>query len=220
MKKDIEWLKEEIEEDIKSWGGGNPDYFRGASDAYENVKDWLNRLDEPETLSQNFIDEHTQRVTGFGADKNGIDQYHDAHFVSVCDLQNLLVPKQELPVIPKFVAKWISVHHERFDLYPALKRLENNALSWEDVYEWYRRNTHTFVNAYLTGKYEVEERELTVKEVIEEHIELLKKQEVAVNLKPYYDLWEELKDCDKKREEKILRFINDKNAKPVEELEE
>ncbi len=48
MKKDIEWLKEEIEEDIKSWGGGNPDYFRGASDAYENVKDWLNQLDEPE----------------------------------------------------------------------------------------------------------------------------------------------------------------------------
>ena len=95
MKKDIEWLKEEIEEDIKSWGGGNPDYFRGASDAYENVKDWLNQLDKPETLSQNFIDEHTQRVTGFGADKNGIDQYHDAHFVSVCDLQNLLVPKQE-----------------------------------------------------------------------------------------------------------------------------
>ena len=75
-----------------------------------------------------------------------------------------IVPKQKLPVIPNHIAKWISVHHERFDLYPALKRLENNALSWEDVYDWYRKNTRKFVNAYLTGKYEVEEEHPQVKE--------------------------------------------------------
>ena len=62
-------------------------------------------------------------------------------------------------MIPQFVADWISERNEIFDLYPALKRLENSALSWEDVYEWYRKNTSKFVNAYLTGKYEVEEEQ-------------------------------------------------------------
>ena len=118
MKKDIEWLKEEIEEDIKSWGGGNPDYFRGASDAYENVKDWLNQLDEPEVLSE------------------------------------------ELPVIPKFVAEWIEKYVEYgYDLYPALKKMENNARSWERIYDWYRNNTLEFVLAYLTQEYEIEVEE-------------------------------------------------------------
>ena len=83
VKENIEWLKEEIEEDIKSWGGGNPDYFRGASDAYENVKDWLNQLDEPEVLSQEWIDKNKFEVNGWN------------EAVHVEDLQNLLVPKQE-----------------------------------------------------------------------------------------------------------------------------
>ena len=146
--KNIEWLKEEIEEDIKSWGGGNPDYFRGASDAYENVKDWLNQLDEPEVLSQEWLDENKSSWT-----KLKIDGY----YIPVEKLQNLLVPKQEVSMIPNYVAKWISRHHEQFDLYPALKRLENNMSSWENVYEWYRENTRNFVNAYLTGEYEIEQ---------------------------------------------------------------
>lgn len=80
-------------------------------------------------------------------------------FSLVNQLDEPEVLSQELPVIPNYVAKWISVHHERFDLYPALKRLENSALSWEDVYKWYRKNTRKFVSAYLTGKYEVEEEQ-------------------------------------------------------------
>jgi hypothetical protein len=117
----------------------------------------INQLDEPEVLSQEWIDENKSLINGRSTNPDGTEgDCYDAHYIHVLELQNLLVPKQELPVIPNYVAKWISVHHEQFDLYPALKRLENNALSWEDVYEWYRRNTHTFVNAYLTGKYEVE----------------------------------------------------------------
>ena len=99
VKKDIEWLKEEIEEDIKSWGGGNPDYFRGASDAYENVKDWLNQLDEPEVLSQEWIDEHKKRKFF------DFDEYR-TEVILVEDLQNLLVPKQELPVVPTWFDEW------------------------------------------------------------------------------------------------------------------
>ena len=107
-------------------------------------------MNEYKKLDSNWIDEHVVY-----ADVRGGTQA----FIHVDDLESLLVPKQELPVIPNCVAKWISIHHEQFDLYPALKRLENNALSWEDVYYWYRKNTHKFVDAYLTGEYEVEEEQ-------------------------------------------------------------
>ena len=101
--KDIEWLKKEIEEDIESWGGGNPDYFRGASDAYENVKDWLNQLLVPkqEVLSQEWIDEH--RESTFDLD---LDEDFETVFIKVEDLQNLLVPKQE-EITHKQVEKYL-----------------------------------------------------------------------------------------------------------------
>ena len=68
--------------------------------------------------------------------------------------------KQELPVIPKYVADWITRYREKYDLYPALRLLENNTFVWGEIYEWYRMNTRKFVNAYLTGEYEVEEEPL------------------------------------------------------------
>ena len=67
--------------------------------------------------------------------------------------------KRELPVIPKHVADWITKYREKYDLYPALRLLENNTFVWGEIYEWYRMNTHKFVNAYLTGEYEVEEEQ-------------------------------------------------------------
>lgn len=68
-----------------------------------------------------------------------------------------IMSKQKLPVIPNYVANWIEKYTDYgYDLYPVLKRLENNALSWDSVYKWYRGNTRKFVNAYLTGEYEVE----------------------------------------------------------------
>ena len=68
--------------------------------------------------------------------------------------------KRELPVIPKYVADWITRYSEKYDLYPALRLLENNTFVWGEIYEWYRMNTRKFVNAYLTGEYEVEEEPL------------------------------------------------------------
>lgn len=70
------------------------------------------------------------------------------------------VPKRELPVIPKHVADWITQYRKVFDLYPALKKLENDSVIWGRTYKWYRMNTHKFVNAYLTGEYEVEKEPL------------------------------------------------------------
>ena len=63
-------------------------------------------------------------------------------------------------VIPQYVADWIVSHRDTYDLYPALRTLEYNTSTWEQVYKWYRENTHEFVNAYLTGEYEVEEEPL------------------------------------------------------------
>ena len=60
-------------------------------------------------------------------------------------------------VIPDYVADWITRYREKYDLYPALRLLENNTFVWGEIYEWYRMNTQKFVNAYLTGDYEVEE---------------------------------------------------------------
>ena len=63
-------------------------------------------------------------------------------------------------VIPQYVADWIPRYREKYDLYPALRLLENNTFVWGEIYEWYRMNTRKFVNAYLTGEYEVEEEPL------------------------------------------------------------
>ena len=38
--------------------------------------------------------------------------------------------KQELPVIPKYVADWFTRYREKYDLYPALRLLENNTFVW------------------------------------------------------------------------------------------
>ena len=34
--------------------------------------------------------------------------------------------------------------------------MENNARAWMKTYNWYRKNTLKFVNAYLTGEYKLE----------------------------------------------------------------
>ena len=147
MKKDIEWFKERVSSKIKSaelnvmaHREGLSEDFESRLIAYKSVLKDINQLDKQETLSQEWIDKYAQG--DYGA------------WVYTKDLQNLLVPKRELPVIPNYVAKWISERHEIFDLYYALKTIENN-----DVYEWYRKNTLKFVNAYLTGEYEVEEKQ-------------------------------------------------------------
>lgn len=110
MKKNIEWLKAEIEKQAIVMDKG---YIYTGDLIY-----LINKLDEPESLSH------------------------------------------ELPVIPKYVAEWITKHRDTYDLYPALRTLEYNTSTWEQVYKWYRENTHEFVNAYLTGEYEVEEETL------------------------------------------------------------
>jgi hypothetical protein len=69
------------------------------------VYDILAQLDEPEVLSQEWIDEHTYHE----------DEY-DFYYADPDELKNLLVPKQELPVIPQFVAEFL-IGKEDYMLY-------------------------------------------------------------------------------------------------------
>ena len=113
------------------------------------VYDILSQLDEPEVLSHEWIERNTSPVDDEGR-----------LYIWKRDLENLIVPKKESPVVPKHVADWITRYREKYDLYPALRLLENNTFVWGEIYEWYRMNTRKFVNAYLTGEYEVEEEPL------------------------------------------------------------
>ena len=156
--KNIKWLREQIKNEMNGWSGGNPDYFRGAEDAYEDVKDWLNQLDEPEVLSQEWIDEHIDY-----ADVRGGTQA----FINVSDLQNLLVPKQpfgnseELPVIPKFVAEWIEETKPYKSLRVAFEYIAQRKRDNHDdkLAFWVEEgNSETFARAWLDG-YTVEEEQ-------------------------------------------------------------
>ena len=81
MKKDIEWLREEINK-------VNP-FIEHTLTWKIKVLDLINQLDEPEVLSQEWIDENSYNVHLLGTP--------DVETVAVPreKLQNLLVPKQE-----------------------------------------------------------------------------------------------------------------------------
>jgi hypothetical protein len=99
MKKDIEWLKQWIEEyeseviKVIERRKYEPDGFittlsRGKQSAITRIKKKIDRLDEPEVLSQEWIDDKTFVVT----DSDGDDYAVVGH----ASLQNLIIPKQEI----------------------------------------------------------------------------------------------------------------------------
>ena len=83
--KNIEWLKREIHKELEGWHGveGGID-----GDGINEIMLLINQLDEPEVLSQEWIDEHKKRKFF------DFDEYR-TEVILVEDLQNLLVPKQE-----------------------------------------------------------------------------------------------------------------------------
>ena len=151
--RDIEWLKDEIGKFVEPYDMRDQlTYMEGVVDIAEHMLHLVNQLDESEILSQEWIDEHVV----YADVRGGTEE-----FIRVNDLQNLLVPKNELPVIPKFVAERIEKYIEYgYDLYPALKKMENDAKVCMKTYNWYKKNTLKFVNAYLTGEYKLEKEPL------------------------------------------------------------
>lgn len=99
MKKDIEWLKENITKNIKEVKNENylsyfgKEHARTIIGTYEVVLDLIDQLDEPErTLEQEAVDELIEKYS-----KDEMSTYYvkveREKFVK--DLQNLLVPRQE-----------------------------------------------------------------------------------------------------------------------------
>ena len=89
MKKDKAWAKEQLEYYIKAVGDPFNNRTQGMIDAYKNVEHIINQLDEPETLSQEWIDENkVARI-------DNLRKMTTSDVVTVEKLKSLLVPKQE-----------------------------------------------------------------------------------------------------------------------------
>ena len=159
--KNIEWLKREIP-NLRGYavvideidGGLNPVITISLKDVYRLI----NQLDELEVTHEQVVEwiennEFYCHATAETVLENAVDKGELGYYGTKYSVV-------EKPVIPKFVADWIVSHRDTYDLYPALRTLEYNTSTWEQVYKWYRENTHEFVNAYLTGEYEVEEEPL------------------------------------------------------------
>src|SRR5699024_9955381 len=140
--KDLEWMKDQLEKDYadgkrvqsrikdgeKIEGIDIKSYWRGSQTANYIARCYLEDLDEPETLSQKWIDKHSYNVH--------ILRTPDGETVAMPrdDLPNLLVPKQELPVIPKFVAEWYESEGKRSSW-------------WNWFYKWGRDEGRTELEA-------------------------------------------------------------------------
>ena len=164
--KDLQWMKEQLEKDYadgkrvqsrikdgeKIEGIDIKSYWRGSQTANYIARCYLEDLDEPEVLSQEWIDEN----------KTSIDRKLDGtpiYKVREELLQNLLVPKQELPVIPKFVAEWIEETKPYKSLRVAFEYIAQRKRDNHDdkLAFWVEEgNSETFARAWLDG-YEIEQ---------------------------------------------------------------
>lgn len=88
--KDIKWLKEEVEKDIHHVFAEGDIYYVSR----EHILGLINQLDKPEVLSEEWIDECSYNIEEYWQVADMMDGPQYA--VSVENLQNLLVPKQEI----------------------------------------------------------------------------------------------------------------------------
>lgn len=223
MKKDKKWLEGEVDKIVGEYQSENI-FANFTRYMIYDIKDVIDQLDEPEVLSEEWLDENKsswtklkidgyyipvekiqnllvpkQEVTYENAIKT-IAKKHDTDEFSVglylealinnkkyefltekwiedntspvddegrlyiwkSDLENLLVPKQELPTIPQFVADWIDDRKETgFPIYQAIRIVrENSRFEHSHLREWLRTNKgqETFARAWLDG-YTVEEEQ-------------------------------------------------------------
>lgn len=166
MKKDIEWLKKEIAtEVIELEPNRNERWSDVKYQTLRSVAQKINQLDEPEVLSQEWIDENkVARI-------NNLRKMTMSDVVPAEDLQNLIIPKQELPVIPRFVAEWIehngenepssTIHFTIFYLYANLPDTNSMVERRKPVVNWLDEDGHNYfklIDAVRYG-YEVEEEQ-------------------------------------------------------------
>lgn len=212
MKKDIEWLKAQICIEMMYLEHNRKERWSGVKyQTLRSVSQKINQLDEPEVLSQEWIEEHRKSYT-----------LEDS--VEISELQNLLVPKQELPVIPKYVAEYLDFAKKEASLIEVLVIVSVGWPTMKKEFSWILANDEAFARAWLDG-YEVEEQKYYVSERDEEYggFWFLSKNNngnisIGVNRDWFKVDWDRLKLTEqeiKDYDERYWAF-----AKPVEELEE
>src|SRR5699024_11692034 len=117
--KTLESIREEIWEEMLRLEDKRKDQW--ADIKYQTLREVLQKLghlDEPEVLSSDWISENVEYAYFDMLDGSGRLSSATA-IIKPEKLQNLLVLKQELPVIPKFVAEWIEEakgrHHSLYE---------------------------------------------------------------------------------------------------------
>lgn len=138
VKRDSEWMKEEFKKleragVIDSW-------------VYRDLWMMANQLDEPEVLSQKWIEEHRKSYT-----------MEDS--VEISDLKNLIIPKQDLPVIPKYVAEYLEFAKKEASLIQVMVIISEGWPTMKKEFDWISENDEIFARAWLDG-YEVEKEPL------------------------------------------------------------
>lgn len=149
MKRDFEWLKGEIAKRMIELEPYRADKLRDERyKTLRSVAQKLNQLDEPEVLSQEWLN------------NNSVNASHDGvteEYIHVVDLKNLIVPKQDLPVIPKYVAEWIEeVKDRERTLYGAMSECPREVDYW--LIDGDCSNQETFARAWMDG-YTVEKEQ-------------------------------------------------------------
>src|SRR5699024_6957703 len=86
VKKDLNWLKSAIQQNLDFYNDKDEEWQMAKVRAYAKSLDLINQLDEPEVLSQEWLDENKRSWT-----KLKIDSY----YIPVEKVQNLLVPQQD-----------------------------------------------------------------------------------------------------------------------------
>ena len=134
------------------------EYKRGFNEALELAMAKIDQLEEPEVLSQEWIDEHAHGSCG--------------DYVLVEDLQKLLMPKQEEPekvVVPQFVGEWYETNSKRGQLENNIKVLikgelyDNDNKDCHNFYKWFLESNNpiqTLIN--MKNGYVVEEKKYYV----------------------------------------------------------
>lgn len=148
MKKDIEWLKKEIGTEMIELEYKRAEKWSDVKyQALRSVSQKLDQLDESEVLSPEWVEDNTFVVT----DEDG----DDYAVVENRKLKDKLVSKQELPVIPRYVADFIEARKHVFinTLQHVFHRAMENRVSelFEEEYDWVRHHSETFARAWLDG---------------------------------------------------------------------
>ena len=154
MKKDKKWAQREVDRYL-SYEGVNE-----ARNALMFAKGVISQLEEPETLNEEWINEHSKCYTM-------------ENTVEISDLKNLLLPQPKKPVIPKFVADWIEVSKKHYRIGAVFHDAYDGKLAKVAIEEYIFENQDLFAQAWLDG-YEVEKEKLYYLRLRDEDLPLYK----------------------------------------------